>query len=79
MSDLKITSKQLVELAVRTNSRDTLVITPIVGGPYFGMPCYMARFDSYDGAEDSNSPTGTGATQQEALDAFIEELERRAG
>lgn len=66
------------EIKHKLKSRKIEVVE-CVGGPHVGTPCYIARFDSYDGAEDSNHPKGTGATAQEALDAFIEELERRAG
>jgi len=79
MSELKISFETAVALIDGMPFRDSLIITQVVGGPHVGTPCYMAHFDSYDGAEDSNSPTGTGATAQEALDNFIEELERRAG
>jgi hypothetical protein len=81
MSELKITWEQLFDFtfSMLDFGGESIIITQVTGGPHVGTPCYMAHFDSYDGAPDSNHPTGTGATAQEALDAFIEELERRAG
>jgi hypothetical protein len=34
--------------------------------------------DTYDGADDSNCPVGHGATEQDAIDDLIEQIEERA-
>lgn len=36
---------------------------------------WSAVFDDYDGAEDSNCPIGRGATEKEAVQDLIEQVE----
>jgi len=37
-----------------------------------GQSRWVATFDTYDGAPDSNHPIGWGRTRQEAIDKLIE-------
>lgn len=37
---------------------------------------WSAVFDGYDGSEDSLEPLGRGATEKEAIQALIEQVER---
>lgn len=36
---------------------------------------WSAVFDGYDGSEDSQEPLGRGATEKEAIQALIEQVE----
>jgi len=37
---------------------------------------WVATFDDYDGAPDSQCPIGKGATEQEAIDDLLEQNDR---
>lgn len=52
------------------------IITNFVYPPIPIRNCdWSAVFDDYDGAEDSNCPLGRGATEKEAIQALIEQIE----